>query len=163
MQLSLNGCTFALPVVFEDISLYCTRLRHLELEDCSEATEDALAAVFRRNKRIEYLDIRGNENFSDKLLSYLSLHCPNLSKLFFSNTILVTDKGLQFLANNSKLLKSLWIENCGLITNSGIIMLAGCCTHLRNLTIYKCFSVTEAAQQKINWMNPECTCSVWLA
>ncbi|ORY00849.1 RNI-like protein [Basidiobolus meristosporus CBS 931.73] len=82
---------------------------------------------------------------TDIVLTKLSKHCPNLTRLSVSWNSQLTDFGFVEMARHCRKLRALDVTNCAQITDTGVMALAVYCTQLRVLSVSYCQCVGEVA------------------
>ncbi|KAK9722502.1 hypothetical protein K7432_002606 [Basidiobolus ranarum] len=82
---------------------------------------------------------------TDIVLTKLSKHCPNLTRLSVSWNSQLTDFGFVEMARHCRKLRALDLTNCAQITDTGVMALAVYCTQLRVLSVSYCQCVGEVA------------------
>lgn len=106
--------------IVEQISVrYQKSLRHLELNNCSNITNNALFQIGRRCHQLQSFSVICCTRISDTGLLELTKH-THLSHIHVAHNLALTDKSLAAMLDAAKDLKSLNVINCPKLTDSSL-------------------------------------------
>lgn len=114
-----------------NLSLASTHLERLVLSGCIYVTDVGLVSIFRTNKALIVVNIRG-AGISDYAIAELAVNCKSMQQLDVSQCISVTDWSVEILAPSCPKLTELNFSGTS-ITRASVGILFDLCKYLCNL------------------------------
>jgi len=87
---------------------------------------------------VRHIDLTDCENITDELLVYIANHCPNLEALYIASCNNVTDTGIISIAKNCNELKVFYYSHCKNATNVALEAIVSHCTLIQTLHADDC-------------------------
>ena len=104
-------------VSLEVVADFCHKLRHLEVNYCSEVSDKGVIAIARGCPELEEFQVAGCTALSDTANLCLVEHCPKLRKLNLKECVQLTAVSVNAIITNLKHLRELDLETCHRITD----------------------------------------------
>ena len=104
-------------VSLEIVAEFCHKLRHLEVNYCSEVSDSGVIAIARGCPELDEFQVAGCTALSDTAVQCLVEHCSKLRKLNLRECVQLTSLSVNAVITNLKHLKDLDLETCHRITD----------------------------------------------
>ena len=104
-------------VGLEVVAEFCHKLRHLEVNYCSEVSDRGVMAIARGCPEIEEFQVAGCTALSDTAVQCLVENCPKLRTLNLKECVQLTSLSVNAAITNLKHLRYLNLETCHRITD----------------------------------------------
>ena len=125
----------------------CPSLVHLDLSDCKQVTDAAVASIARACPALRSLHLGRCWRVGDAGIEQVAACCPDLAVLDLECAA-VTSRGAAALARCSNL-QCLSLADCDMVEDDGIVALLRGCTALRHLNLCSVWQFTDAALDAI--------------
>jgi len=163
---NMNACRSITNLSVSMIAQHCTHISELNVEGCNNITDygvQILAQQLKSNLRL--LDLNDCSNITDQIFQYLCFYCPNLKYLYLRGTKITGEAVLQFserfelkglnlqglsisdaelfhIGNFQKQLEMLDISYCHSVTSMGLLgLLSALSTNLKVLYLFGTTSI----------------------
>ena len=124
VHLGLRGCSNMTDQCIADVVYRCRKLRSIDIGSCGQVTDAGVRALGAGCGQLQSIDLNGCDKVTDAGVIALSAGCGQLQSINFTRCDQVTDAGIIALGAGCRLLQSINLEYCDKITDAGVIALA---------------------------------------
>jgi hypothetical protein len=141
VSLNLAGCPVQ-DVGLNGIAHGCKKLRYLNLEDCSDLTDNSIITVTQACKNLQLLNLCGLQKLTNKSVRSIAKHCPKLYSLNLMKIASVTDDAMQELARGCPKLQALNLVGLQHLTEMTMYEVSQHCPGILMLNMSGCPNIT---------------------
>ncbi|EFJ17589.1 hypothetical protein SELMODRAFT_420841 [Selaginella moellendorffii] len=141
--INLLDCSKLTDESIASLARQCWSLESLLLGGCRNLTDASIQVVAKeRGQVLKHLQLDWCSEVTDESLVAIFSGCDVLERLDAQSCAKITDLSLDALRNPG-FLRELRLNHCPNISNAGIVKIAECCPRLELLELEQCFQVTR--------------------
>ena len=125
------------------ISLGCTKLKYLNLQNCIDITDIGVISIVQTNEHLIMLNLSGCILLTNKSAKNIGNFCPNLKSINLSKCSKITNSGVKFIAMNCYQLQNVNLSGLIKLSEESLCVLITNCLGLLMLNVSGCELVTN--------------------